>query len=203
MERCAAGVHVCAAGQHVCAGGQHLQLLPPQVDASGFTPLHVAALEGELEYLAALLLAGADVEAQVGPAGGAEAGHRAIHLAAAYGHAGCVRTLILGGASREALTCGIRGGLTAAHCAAANGHVDALLAAGADLDAIDDTRWPCLHLLARHAARKHGSVTPAQLQAVIEAGASIESACVAGCCTPLHELLKHSAPAAYIAELAQ
>ena len=140
------------------------------------------------------------MEAEVASLGGVEAGHRAIHLAAACGHTKCVRALVAAGASREALT---PAGSTAAHCAAASGHVDALLAAGGNLNTLNKKRCHCLYMLARHAALHPGSVSPAQLRAVIETGAAVEAACAAGAYTPLDELLKRSAPSAYIAELAQ
>ena len=82
-------------------------------DASGFTPLHVAAAQGHADAVKALLAAGADIEAVT------DKGHTPLHAAAWVGQVDVVAALLAAGAYPEAET---EGGVTPLHAARANKH---------------------------------------------------------------------------------
>lgn len=145
-------------------------------DSSGSTTdLHAAASQGDQARLAALLAAGAFLEAAdeegkaplaAAAANGQEAclrqllaagasiegsdrhGHVALHWAAACGREGCVAALVAAGADLERSDCN---GLTAMQLAAGKGQVacmEALAAAGASLGAADRVGNSALHIAA-------------------------------------------------------
>lgn len=98
--------------------------------ASPEAPVADAAMQDDVERVAALLRSGADVNAAQGD------GMTALHWAAYNGRADLVETLLSAGADTEALT--RIGSYTPLHHAARNGFadvVDALVAAGADIEA--------------------------------------------------------------------
>ena len=64
----------------------------------GETPLHVAATRGDVEMIAALLDAGADIQVP------GEYRYTPLHAAAGQGHADAVRLLLARGASTTATT---------------------------------------------------------------------------------------------------
>jgi ankyrin repeat protein len=93
---------------------------------------HAAAQQGDVAAVAALLLAGARVDAAN------KQGETALHKAAREGHAPVVTALLQAGARVDAAD---KDGVTALHEAAANGHapvVAALLQAGARVDVADE-----------------------------------------------------------------
>ncbi|KAJ1463150.1 ankyrin repeat-containing domain protein [Pelagophyceae sp. CCMP2097] len=96
-------------------------------------PLQLAAAEGDLVALGALLTCGADATCAAAPS--LLPAHAAVHVAARYGHAGAVRALVEAGAdvdSRDSF------GFTPLHYAASNGHlrtVEELVSLGADAGA--------------------------------------------------------------------
>ena len=75
-------------------------------DILGGTPLHAAALYGQLDCMELLLERGADVAAKTGGMG---RGESPLHFACAGGVAACVRLLLQRGADTEAID---EGGLT-------------------------------------------------------------------------------------------
>jgi len=110
---------------------------PAAVDAvagDGFRPLQLAAFFGQPEAARLLLERGAPVDA----VSGNDAGLRALHSAAADGHAGIVTLLLEAGADPGPRQ---QGGFTPLMAAALHGDesmVAALLAAGADVTARSD-----------------------------------------------------------------
>ena len=82
-------------------------------DASGFTPLHLAAVEGHADVATALLAAGAYIEAET------EHGFTPLHYAAFRGQVDVVTALLAAGAYPEAEA---EGGVTPLHLARTNKH---------------------------------------------------------------------------------
>ncbi|CAK1592916.1 unnamed protein product [Parnassius mnemosyne] len=112
-------------------------------DNSGWTPLHYAAFEGHIEVCEALLEAGAQVDEADND------GKGALLLAAQEGHTRLVQLLL----DRWAAPVDQRAhdGKTALRLAALEGHfetVAALVARGADVDALDADRRSTLYVLA-------------------------------------------------------
>ena len=105
------------------------------VDCAGYTPLHYAARAGDARCVAALLAAGAPVDARTTGAGATP-----LMRAAAGGHAGVVEALLAAGADAAAVD---GDGETAAHKAAAGGHAGVLatlLAAAPGCGGVRDRR---------------------------------------------------------------
>lgn len=108
------------------------EMLPLQVNADGFTALHLAAWFGRPNAVRLLLANGADPNA----AAENETGIRPLHAAVASGSASAVRQLLLMGAQPDLPRAG---GYTALHGAAAHGRIEIvrlLLEAGADKRAV-------------------------------------------------------------------
>ena len=100
----------------------------------GMTALHWSALNGDVDIVNVLLIAGASVEplTRVGR-------YTPLHLASSRGHAGAVTRLLDAGGRPTAVT---ETGVTALHLAAQAGNPDAvraLIARGADVNARDTT----------------------------------------------------------------
>ncbi|XP_045113553.1 ankyrin repeat and SAM domain-containing protein 1A-like isoform X12 [Portunus trituberculatus] len=98
-------------------------------DSSGYTALHLAALNGHKDVVALLLAHEASCNVQDGE------GSTPLHLAAWAGHTEVVRTLLHQGPSISNVNHQNKGGETALHCAAQYGHTEAaqlLLARGGD-----------------------------------------------------------------------
>jgi len=118
-------------------------------DALGYTPLHRASDDGQVDILRVLLRHGAASGPLTDSVGTSQDSGRAIDsrdhnaatplmLAAAGGHVECIRLLVKSGAGVEH---GDEFGLTALHYAAEGGHgaaITALLEEGAPLDQGDD-----------------------------------------------------------------
>lgn len=103
---------------------------PDAAHGDGMTALHWAAQSGDIGLVAALLDAGADVEART-----RLGGHTPLHVAGRSANEGAVEALLEGGADPNAVT---TTGATPLHFAAgsgASGAVAALLDRGADPDA--------------------------------------------------------------------
>ena len=115
---------------------------PSAPDADGYPPLHAACRAGRADAAAALLEAGAAVEAAAG--GG---GVRPLHLAALAGFADVVAALLAAGAEVDAVDEGDVGGTALQYAANAGAHgaIDALLAAGASVDATSRDGRSVLH----------------------------------------------------------
>ncbi len=161
----------------------------------GNRPLHVAAENGRVEAILALLARGATIEAVDSYS------NRPLHFAAANGRVEAIRTLLARGANIEAVNGGGRTplfsaaangrveairalleweanieasnnqGYTPLHIAAANGRVEAireLLGRGANIEAVDRYSNTPLHVAARR-----GSVEA--IRALLEGGANIEA----------------------------
>jgi len=110
--------------------------------AKGLTPLVLAAQNGHVAVCGALLAKGAELGAQ------AERGDTALHMAAQQGHAEVLQLLLDHGAAERphSLRCN---GQTALHVAAAWGQLrcaEVLLAAGFELDAVDEDGDDCVAL---------------------------------------------------------
>lgn len=122
-------------------------------------PLHAACANGHASCAAALLAAGANLDANSG-------GYRQpLHGAAARGQAVCVQILLEAGADPRARTIT---GATPLSEAATNGDsacVAALLAGGADPTAADNAGWT-----AAHDAAFNGRVAPLRLLLAAEPG---------------------------------
>jgi ankyrin repeat protein len=113
--------------------------------ASDGTALHGAANSGHAEILEALLAAGADINAK------SATGATALSLAATGGHLSCVEALLRREDMIEDINERVANGGTALHWASANGQgdvIDTLLAAGADINAMDSDDNTVLHLAA-------------------------------------------------------
>ena len=121
------------------------QTLTSTSDGEGLTPLHLAAISGNLTALSVLvtntpaLLDALD-----------KAGHSALHWAVVCGQTGCVRLLCERGA-RVGL--GDSEGGTPLHYAALSDNIqvlETLLEAGADPGVEDRAEWPALSLSLIH-----------------------------------------------------
>lgn len=128
-----------AAVERLIAQGQPLDEQVPQIGTTddNYTPLGVAAREGRVDVVGALLDAGADPQRLIGLMGG-----MALHDATYFGHAHVVRllTMNIGGSTGAVPGLDVQGaynGLTALHDAVWQGHpevVRALVEAGARTD---------------------------------------------------------------------
>lgn len=129
-------------------------------DDRGQTPLHTAAGASAFESMRLLLNNGADVNAQD------ETGHTPLHVAALVGHAEGVALLISEGANVHARAIGaIYGGETPLHWARGSARVlELLVAAGADVNAVDDRGETPLHEAALHG-------TPEMVMSLLNFGA--------------------------------
>ncbi len=127
-------IHDAAAGGDLAAVKALIQAnseLLTEVDTTGATPLHSAAMEGHREVAAFLLDQGADINAAK------TNGARPLHSAAYGGHEAAVKLLLDRGADVNALT--TRQG-TVLHSAGAGGSVEIvrwLVARGLDVNALD------------------------------------------------------------------
>jgi hypothetical protein len=104
-----------------------------EVKVQGWSPLYLAAQEGRIAVVNALLAAGADKEAT--NYGGATP----LYIAAQIGHLAIADALLAAGANKNAKT---NNGTTPLAIAAQKGHISivrALLASGADADAFDNS----------------------------------------------------------------
>ncbi len=109
---------------------------PELIYKRGYTPLHVAAIIGREENVAAILETGPDLEV---PAPGT--GPTALHLAAENGHFGVVKLLLEAGASPNSRS---GSGSTPFYRAARNGSIpvmEILYQAGSDIDAATWDNW--------------------------------------------------------------
>ena len=137
----------------------------------GSTPLSLASSNGHLSTVEVILAAGADTTFRC------QRQYSALDKAARNGHADVVKVILKHGAdARE----GNRKGFTALHYAAYSNQatIDALLDAGADIDAKVGEHYSPLHL-----ATGCRSVNP--LVALLRRGADVNSQCANGW-TPLH-----------------
>lgn len=103
------------------------------LDSRGRTPLHLAAINGELETVNVLLNTGASVNIIFRDTSRYE--HRPLGFASRMGHVDVLKTLLQHGADVNAAS---SRGLTALHYAAVRnqaGAIDALVEAGADIEA--------------------------------------------------------------------
>ena len=131
--------------------------------ADGMTALHWAALNGDLEIAAALVYAGANLEAvtRIGH-------HTPLHVAAKSGHPTVVRALLTAGSNPTATT---TSGTTPLHLAAGAGNAEAvaaLLDHGADVNARELT-WGQTPLMFAAASNRLGPVN-----VLMERGADLE-----------------------------
>ena len=124
----------------------------------GWTPLHDAALVGDVAAIEVLLAAGANINAK------AENDITPLHVAAAERQIGSIKALLDAGANVNAK--GALGtGSTARHIAAKYGQVpaiEALLAAGANVNAKAENEVTPLHLARYGMERTEGSIAPFQ-----------------------------------------
>ncbi|CAH1249817.1 ANK1 [Branchiostoma lanceolatum] len=129
---------------------------------SQWTPLHIAAENGHLETVSALMTAGADVNARF------ELQWTPLHKAAENGHLETASALLTAGADVNARDIRQR---TPLHIAAYNGHLEtasALLTAGADVNARGNKQWTPLHFAAQDGHRETAS-------ALLTAGADVNA----------------------------
>jgi ankyrin repeat protein len=112
---------------------------PNQRDAAGRTPLHVAAFRSQYEALRALVAGGGDIDAQENDR------YDVITIAAVKDDVRMVKLAVELGGNAKAITSRYDG--TALIAAAHLGHdgvVDALIAAGAPLDHVNNLGWTAL-----------------------------------------------------------
>ncbi|KXZ44527.1 hypothetical protein GPECTOR_66g255 [Gonium pectorale] len=129
----------------------------------GWTPLQIAAKNGHVEAIAALLHAGANKEVAT------KTGCTPLCIAAQNGHVEAIAALLQAGANKEVAT---KDGWTPLHIAAKNGHVEAiaaLLQAGANKEVATKTGWTPLCM-----AAQNGHVEA--IAALLQAGANKEVA---------------------------
>ncbi len=145
-----------------------------------WTPLYIAAKNGHIATITALIQAGANKE------GKTKHGLTPLHAAAANGHIAAIAALIQAGANKEATT---NDGSTPLHSAAGS----ALIQARADKGAKAKDGAPPLHSVAQNG---HAAV----ISALIQAGANKEAKTKNGR-TPLHEATHYGCTAAIAALL--
>jgi hypothetical protein len=110
--------------------------------AGGRTPLHVAAVSGQVESIKLLVQLGVNKEAND------DDGWTALHHAACSGHVEAIKVLVQLGVNKEAKTAN---GATPLHQAGFNGNVEAiklLVQLGVDKEAKDVHGWTPLHYAA-------------------------------------------------------
>lgn len=151
-------------------------------DAQGHSALHFAALAGDssVEALAALLAAGAKVDAVVGAA--EHRGATPLHLACSQGANACVDALLRAGASA---THALPDGAQPVHTAGKGGTprtLRLLMGAGAEVGSVDGSGWTPLHRAAFHGNRDFA-------RALVEAGADIEARCGKALTPLIHAVL--------------
>jgi ankyrin repeat protein len=135
------GLHAAAARGNV-AGIRALlasRANPNQIDAAGRTPLHVAAFRSQYDALRALVEGGSDINVQENDR------YDVITIAAVKDDVRMVKLAIELGGNARAITSRYDG--TALIAAAHLGHdgvVDALIAAGAPLDHVNNLGWTAL-----------------------------------------------------------
>ena len=126
---------------------------PDAAHGDGFTALHWAVQQGDVEIVTLLLDAGADVEART-----RLGSHTPLHVASRSAQAAAVRALLAAGADARAVTAT---GATALHFAAgagSDGAVAALLDHGADADAREPV-WGQTPLMFAAAAARTEAIT--------------------------------------------
>ena len=151
--------------------------LPNIHDASGFTPVVIAARRGHANIVKMLIDAGSNVKK---PTFRIRA--TALHWAATNGHYGCVCLLLKAGANPEAQTVHRRTPLMLASRSDNPDIVEELLAAGANVNKGDTAGATALHL-----AAEEGSVECVEL--LLKAGAKVNSQLKCGD-TPLMQAAK-------------
>lgn len=108
---------------------------PRQLLKMGYSRLHIAAIAGNVDKVAAVLRSKQDLEASTG------SGHKALHLAATYGHVEVVKLLLERGASPSAKS---KSGSTPFYRAARGGSIPImklLYQAGSDVNATTWDQW--------------------------------------------------------------
>ena len=131
-------------------------------DIDGWTPLYLAARDGQVEIAQALITAGADVNAQN------NSGYTPLHGATNNGNTEIAQALITAGADVNLADIAR---WTPLHMAARDGHTEitqALITAGADLNPQNNSGWTPLHWTAH---RGHTDIA----QALITAGADLNA----------------------------
>lgn len=147
-------------------------------DTHGFTPLRVAARNGDAQMMRLLLLKGADkdeLDAQ---------GFSVLYATAERGHLSGVQVLLAAGTDVN-IQCGGYLGEFALHAAVRQENVDvvrALVEHGSDVDAADKDGCTALHLSVRW-----GGV--GTIHALVQAGANVQTRDKAGV-TPLHDAVR-------------
>ncbi|USX25108.1 ankyrin repeat domain-containing protein [Oxalobacteraceae bacterium OTU3CINTB1] len=133
------------------AAGRTLNERAPSVGGldDGYTPLGLAAREGQTEIVRLLLNANADIRRVTGTMRGTP-----VHEASYFGHADALRVLTQGGATKAELDAqGPYNGYTPLHDAVWHGHLEAahvLVDAGAPLDLRSDSGLTPLALAQRY-----------------------------------------------------